>query len=81
MAQALQHSEEEHAQTILTIREDAGLTQEASLEHAATLADQARQQRDKEAAAQLSQAVTATESAMRALHDKEVSVDSVLIQC
>jgi hypothetical protein len=72
MANELNRAEQEHAQTILSVREDAARTQEAALEHAANAADQARRQRDKEAAEQLSQAVTATESAMRALHEKEV---------
>ena len=72
MASVMQQAEEEHAQTILNVREDAARTQEAALEHAASTADEARRQRDKAAAEQLSQAVTATEAAMRALHDKEV---------
>ena len=72
MASAMAQTEEEHAQTILSVREDAARTQEGALEHAEQIYDQAKRARDKANAEQLSQAVTATEAAMRALHDKEV---------
>lgn len=72
LALELNTMENQHAQTILTVREEAARTQEAALEHASNISDQIRRDRDKAAAEQLSQAVTATEAAMRALHEKDV---------
>ena len=73
MAVTMQQQEEAHAQTIMSVRDDAARTQEAALEHAASVAEQERNERDKAAAAQLAEAVTATEAALRALHDKQVA--------
>ena len=73
MAIAMQQQEEAHAQTIISVRDDAARTQEAALEHAASVAEKERIERDKAAAAQLAEAVTETEKALRALHEKQVA--------
>ena len=69
-ALAMQQQEESHAQIIMSVRDDAARTQEAALEHAATVAEKERIEQDKAAAAQLAEAVTKTEAALRALHEK-----------
>ena len=72
MQTILSDTEQQHAQVILSVREESAEMQEQALNHCEEKHEVFVRERDLAHSTQLSQAVTATEAAMRQLHEKDV---------